>query len=302
MTDAAVAPSSAADAGVRSLFLRAPDGLKLHLRDYGLTAVSDRLPVVCLPGLARTAADFDVLARALSSGEEPRRVLALDYRGRGLSEHDPDWRRYDVRVELADVLSILDALGITRAVLVGTSRGGLISMAMSAARPALIAGVVLNDIGPVIETQGLLRIRGYVGKLPQPRSWPEAADILRRLTDGQFPAIPPQDWTELARLTWREGKDGLELCYDPALLKTVETLDLERPLPPLWQFFDGLGAMPLLIVRGEHSDILSEDTLTEMQHRHPRIEIHHALGEGHAPFLRDEASIGRIADFVRNIT
>jgi pimeloyl-ACP methyl ester carboxylesterase len=257
--------------------------------------------VVCLPGLARTAADFDVLAATLASGPKARRVLALDYRGRGRSARDPEWRNYDLRVELADCLAMLDALGVSRAVLVGTSRGGLISMGMAAARPALLAGVVLNDIGPVIETQGLLRIRGYVGKLPSPRSWDEAADILQRLSDGQFPGIDRSTWAELARLTWHQVGTDLVLSYDPALLNTVKSLDLEQPLPTLWHLFEGLAPVPLLVIRGEHSDILSEATLEEMQRRHPSLDIHHALGEGHAPFLRDTVAIGRMEHFVEAI-
>jgi pimeloyl-ACP methyl ester carboxylesterase len=126
------------------------------------------LPVVCLPGLSRHSADFHELALALASDDDhPRRVLALDYRGRGRSDRDPNWRNYDVRVELNDVLQVLAATGVEQAVFVGTSRGGLITMALSAAQPAMIRAAVLNDIGPVIEGRGLARIRGYVGKLPR---------------------------------------------------------------------------------------------------------------------------------------
>ena len=146
--------------------------------------------MVCLPGFARTAADFHELALALSQDEaKPRRVLALDYRGRGLSGYDKDWKNYDIRVELDDLMQVLVATGIERAVFVGTSRGGLLTMALAAARPAAIMGVVLNDVGPVIDARGLLRIRGYVGKLPAPRSYGEGAEILKRLSDQQFPLL-----------------------------------------------------------------------------------------------------------------
>src|SRR3954452_19222179 len=167
--------------GYAEFFISSSDGLRLFARDYGPRGGS-ALPVVCLPGLARNPADFHALALALSRDERrPRRVLAVDYRGRGRSEHDPDWRRYDVRVELDDVLQVLAAAGIAHAVFVGTSRGGIIAMGISAARPALLRGAVLNDIGPVIEGTGLVRIRGYVGKLPQPADQAQAIEILKNL-------------------------------------------------------------------------------------------------------------------------
>src|SRR5262245_55871165 len=137
-------------AGAASVFVTAPDGLRLHVRTHG-SRLATNLPVVCLPGLARTTADFDHLASALASDQQaPRRVLALDYRGRGLSEYDRDAKNYSLPTELSDLLAVLTALGVGRAVFVGTSRGGILSMLMAAARPGALAGVVLNDIGPVI--------------------------------------------------------------------------------------------------------------------------------------------------------
>ena len=148
------------DTGFVSRFFSASDGLRLHARDYGPLA-SPALPVVCLPGFARTAADFHEVALALSQDEaKPRRVLAADYRGRGLSAYDSNWKNYDIRVELDDLLQVLVAAGIDRAVFIGTSRGGLLTMALAAARPAVIKGVVFNDVGPVIDARGLLRCVG----------------------------------------------------------------------------------------------------------------------------------------------
>lgn len=289
-------------AGPQSIYLPAPDGLRLHARLYkSAPGTHGKHPIVCLPGLARTADDFDDLARHLSRGENARRVICLDYRGRGLSERDKDWKNYDVRVELADTLSVLDALGIERAILIGTSRGGLITMALSAVRPTLIAGAVLNDIGPVIERQGLLRIKGYVGKLPVPRNWDEAGEILQRLSDGQFAGMYADAWRKAARLTWHETPSGLALSYDPALLHAVAGMDLEKPLPELWQYFDGLADVPILVIRGENSDILSEETVGEMQMRHPALAIFHALGQGHAPFLDSQVILTRLQDFILSV-
>lgn len=297
------------DAGYRSRFVSAADGLVLHLRDYG-PIDSALTPVICLPGIARTAFDFHDLARALSTAESPRRVLALDYRGRGLSQHDRDWRNYDVGVEMDDCLAAMTAMGVHQAIFVGTSRGGLVTMAIAAARPTAIRAAVFNDIGPVIEPKGLMRIRGYVGKLPAPRDFDQAVEIMKTISDKQFPGLDAQGWMKLARGTWRVaddggGKDGgkkkkpgtLQPVYDPALMKGLAGLDLEKPLPPLWGLFAALSHAPLLVLRGEHSDILSNETLGEMEKRHPACQTHIVAGQGHAPLLDGEAA-ARIVDFI----
>src|SRR5919204_7018395 len=185
-----------------SLFVTAQDGLRLHVRDYG-ARLARALPVVCLPGLARTAADFESLAPALSTAGQ-RRVLVLDYRGRGKSDYDPNPANYNLHVELADLLAVLAALGIARATFIGTSRGGILSMLLAVARPTAIAGCVLNDIGPVIELEGLMRIKGYVGKLPAPASFGEAADKLRRRFGNHFPKWDDADWRAFAHRTFKE--------------------------------------------------------------------------------------------------
>lgn len=293
----------APDTGYRARFVTATDGLRLHLRDYGPLG-SPLTPVICLPGIARTAYDFHDLALALSGGENPRRVLALDYRGRGLSQHDRDWRNYDVSVEMDDCLAAMTAMGVHQAIFVGTSRGGLVTMAIAAARPTAIRAAVFNDIGPVIEPKGLIRIRGYVGKLPQPRDYAQAVEIMKTISDKQFPGLDDAGWMKLARGTWREADDGgkkkpstLQPVYDPALLKGLAGLDLEKPLPPLWTLFAALSHAPLLVLRGEHSDILSNETVAEMEKRHPACRTHTVAGQGHAPLLDGETAT-RIADFI----
>lgn len=284
--------------GFRSLFISAGDGLRLHARDYGRRAL-DGLPVICLPGLARHSADFHELAVALSSARKgPRRVLALDYRGRGRSERDRNWRNYDVRTEAQDTLNVLTALGIDEALFVGTSRGGLIAMALAAIRPALVGGVVLNDVGPVIDARGLIRIRGYIGRLPRPRDWREASLILKRLMSVQFPRLSDAEWEAMARRTWMHGKRGLLTAYDPALMKSLGAVDLEAPLPPLWFLFGALKRVPVLTLRGSNSDILSEKTLAEMGRRHPDFEGYTVPDQGHAPLLAGKDIVQRIARFL----
>ena len=284
----------------RDLFVSAADGLRLYARDLG-PLDSKAIPVVCLPGLARTSADFHSLAAVLASDEtRARRVIAVDYRGRGRSAWDPDWRRYDVRVELEDVLQVLTAAGVEEAILVGTSRGGLISMGLGAVRPTLLRGVVLNDIGPVIDPRGLVRIRSYIGKLPTPRDFREAADFLRRISQAQFPAWTDNEWDILARGTWTETEGRLMLAYDPSLMKSVAAMDIESPLPTLWPLYEGLNHVPVLVLRGEHSDILGAETLERMRKVHPMFEAVTVPGQGHAPLLEGDL-ITRIVRFVTEI-
>jgi len=172
-----------------SIFVTAQDGLRLHVREYG-SRTAPGVPVVCLPALTRTVSDFAALAQALANDmAHPRRVIAIDSRGRGQSDYDSNPDNYNLAVELADVATVLTALGVRPAVFIGSSRGGLLTMLMGVAHPTAIAGAVLNDIGPVIELKGLVRLKSYVGKLPTPRSFADGAEILRRLFGAQFPLV-----------------------------------------------------------------------------------------------------------------
>jgi pimeloyl-ACP methyl ester carboxylesterase len=282
-----------------SQFVTAQDGLKLHVRAYGARAIS-ALPVVCLPGLARTGADFHRLASALADDtEQPRHVLALDYRGRGLSDYDSNPDNYSLPIELADVLSVLTTLEIGKAVVVGTSRGGLLAMLLGSARPAALAGVVLNDIGPVIEPHGLARIKGYVGQLPQPKSFEEAAEILRQLFSPQFPALSAVNWMELAQRTFRDQGGRILPDYDPKLAHALRDVDIERPPPALWQQFEALADVPMMIIRGANSDLLSAATVQAMLARRRQCETLVVPNQGHAPLLTDDETISRISAFVR---
>jgi len=280
-----------------STFVTAPDGLRLHVRCYGRASAAG-IPVVCLPGLARTAADFDALATELSrDGPHPRRVIALDYRGRGLSQYDRDPANYSLPVELADVLAVVTALEAFPAVFIGTSRGGILTMLLAAVRPSAIAGAVLNDIGPVIEPQGLMRIKSYVGKLPQPRTFAEGAEILRRLFHSQFPRLGPDDWLAAAHRMFKEENGLLVTTYDPKLATTLAGVDLERPIANLWKEFDALTYVPVMVIRGANSDILSASTVAQMKARHPALETIEVPDQGHAPLLAEADTISLIARF-----
>jgi pimeloyl-ACP methyl ester carboxylesterase len=293
-----------------SSFVSAQDGLRLHVRSQG-PRHTGTLPIVCLPGLARTATDFETLASAFAGplppdiepakSWRPRRVVGLDSRGRGKSDYDRDPANYNVQVELADLLAVLTALGISRAVFIGTSRGGILTMLLAAARPTIIAGCVLNDIGPVIEPAGLMRIKSYVGKLPQPASFHEGADILRRLFAGQFPKLTDDDWVAFARRTFKDEGGRIDADYDAGLAVNLKGIKAEAPLPALWNAFEALAGVPVLVIRGGNSDLLSVPTVEAMRARHGGLEVIEVPDQGHAPILAGSEMIGRIAQFVANV-
>jgi len=280
-----------------SAFVTAQDGLRLHVCRYGSRVACAR-PVVCLPGLARTAADFHPLAAALTADPaKPRLVLALDYRGHGQSEYDRNADNYTLPVALADLSAVLIALEIAPAIFLGSSYGGLLAMMLAVWRPTAIAGVILNDIGPVIEPQGWVRIKGYLGKLPVPRSFEEGADILRWWFHAQFPKLTPQDWIAFARRTWREHRGRLVPDYDLKVARTLQGADLQH-LPTLWTHFEALARVPLMVIRGARSDMLASTTLDAMLSRRSELDIAVVPDQGHAPLLTEPKLIGRITAFV----
>jgi len=291
-----VKDADADETGFVSLFVSAPDGLRLHVRRYGERGRG--LPMVCLPGLTRNGADFHELATTLTrDAAQPRLVITIDSRGRGRSDHDPNPENYSFPVELADVVAVITALEIGPAIFLGTSRGGILTMLLGAARPTAIAGAILNDIGPVIDVKGLMRIKGYAGKLPTPRSYEEGADVLRRLGDAQFPGLSPESWLRQAKQVWRQDNGAMVLAYDTAIATTLQTIDVEHPPPALWAQFDSLARVPLMLIRGANSDILSAATLDAMRERRLDIDVLDVPNQGHAPLLAEPEVIARIAAF-----
>lgn len=268
--------------------LISPDGLKLFVRIYRPAAPpgDERLPIVCLPGLSRNGRDFHQLALLLSGGADGgRRVVCLDYRGRGHSGWDPDPAQYTVPVETGDVIATCAALGIGRAIFIGTSRGGLILHILAALKPELIAGSVLNDIGPVVERAGLAQIRAYLSASPAPSSWGEAAQVLKQTHSRGFPVLVDDDWQDMAFAIYRQIGGRIVPDFDPALLNPLRDLDLDQPLPDLWPQFDLLAKKPVLAIRGGLSTLLSAATHGEMHKRSPQVEIRVVEGQGHTPLL-----------------
>lgn len=282
----------------RDVFCQSADGLKLHAKVIGPDS-STALPVLCLPGLTRTADDFDDIARAIAtSPAAPRKVISVDYRGRGLSDYDPDPAKYAVPVELGDVLAIAASLGISRAILLGTSRGGLISMAMAAAQPKLLAGVILNDIGPALEIGGLMKIKGYIADPPPRQTWDEAARGLKELFGTVFPSLTDDEWMAWACRAFRaKAGGGLERTYDLKLSHTLDGLDPANPLPQVWELFDAMASVPLMLIHGALSDLLSRQGVQDMIARRPDIELVTVPDQGHAPLLADKATMDRIVAF-----
>ncbi|MBX3529869.1 MAG: alpha/beta hydrolase [Rhizobiaceae bacterium] len=282
-------------------FYSAQDGLRLHARVYG-AGNEGALPVICLAGLTRNAADFHDLAIHLSQrARTKRKVVAFDYRGRGESAWDKDWKHYDVIVEAGDVMAGLAALGIGHGAIVGTSRGGLVTYAIAALRPALMRAVVFNDIGPVVEGAGLANIRAYLERAPQPKNMADAVAIAKATQGSAFPALTDADWERSVRAFWREDGGRMAPMFDPALLNTVTGIDLNKPLPVLWPQFEGLYGVPMLAIRGENSMLLSAETFAEMGRRHPKIETVTVPGQGHAPFLETAGLPTRIAAFLERV-
>jgi pimeloyl-ACP methyl ester carboxylesterase len=203
--------------------------------------------------------------------------------------------------EMADVFDGMAALGVSRAIVVGTSRGGIIGMMMAMTRRSVVAGLVLNDIGPAVEARGLARIKTYVGRTPSPDDWEDAAQIQRRLHSAQFPRWTDADWDQFARLTYREENGRPVSDYDPKLATTLAGVEFDRPVPALWDEFRTLAGLPMLALRGANSDLLSAATVETMRSIHPGLESIVIPDEGHPPQLRQPQVLARISAFITAI-
>jgi pimeloyl-ACP methyl ester carboxylesterase len=270
----------------------------LHARDYAPSGGEARLPVICLHGLSRNAADFEALAPWIAA--RARRVLAVDVRGRGRSAYDPEPMRYIPTTYAADVLGLMDALGIGRALFVGTSMGGIITMILASMRPLAVAGAVLNDVGPSLNPEGLSRIGGYVGQPPAVANWAEAADYARRINERAFPAYGPAQWQAFARRIFEAGPAGaLRLAYDPAIALPFKAADPNAPPPDLTALFLNLAAgRPMLLVRGGISDLIDPGRAIAMRALAPHMEYAEVPGVGHAPMLDEPEALDGLAKFL----
>ena len=257
---------SAAPAAWADRWWTSADGLKLHARDYAAASGGAKLPVLCIHGLTRNARDFDDLAPKLAGWG--RRVLAVDVRGRGLSDRDPHPMNYHPGTYVTDIAALLDQLGVRQVQVVGTSMGGLTAMVMAAMRPDLLAGVVLNDVGPEVSAAGLGRIGGYLGKPSGVKGWRGASAYVRAHNAHVFPDYGPRDWARMARRLFEAADGGApELDYDFAIAAPIQAAAAAGGPPPnLWPYFEAMAADgPLTIIRGETSDLLDPSTVARMR-------------------------------------
>jgi pimeloyl-ACP methyl ester carboxylesterase len=269
----------------------APDGTPIWHTDERL-GEGEGLPLLALPGLTRNGGDFDHLAPHLARAPGGVRLIRVDLRGRGRSGHaDPS--TYTVPQEARDVLAVMDALGVARAAVLGTSRGGLVAMLLAATARGRVRGVGLNDVGPAIEPAGLRAIEGYLGRTPAQATHEEAARARARLSPA-FRGVPHDRWLHEARNHYDEMPEGLRLRYDKRLREPFLAA-MAAPLPDdPWPLFDALAGLPLLLLRGEGSDILSRQTAAEMRRRRPDLTFAEVPGRGHVPFLDEPEALGAI--------
>lgn len=276
-------------------------GIALYARDYAGSGGPARSPVVCIHGLTRNSADFEDVAPWIAS--LGRRVIAVDVRGRGRSARDPDKKRYHPNVYAGDVLALLDAAGISRAVFVGTSMGGIITMALAVKRLSAIAGAVLNDVGPMISMKGLTRIQGYVGQGREVKSWDDAAAYIKSINEVAFPRNTLEDWHRFARRTFREQPDGsVALDYDPAIAASIQGAKLRPTSFAAKLAFKRLARnRPTLLVRGADSDIVGPEEASYMRAAAPSMAYAEVPGVGHAPMLTEPAARSAMERFFANV-
>lgn len=275
--------------------------LALHARDYAGDGGPALCPVVCIHGLTRNSGDFEDVAPWIAA--QGRRVIAVDIRGRGRSARDPDPRRYHPAVYAADVLKLLDEAGIARAVFIGTSMGGIITMTIALKRLRAIAAAVLNDIGPVISMAGLTRIKGYVGQGRPVESWDDAAAYIQSINGGAFPDNTPADWHAWAKRTYRADENGrLALDYDPAIAAAIQGAKLKPTSFVAKMLFRRLARnRPTLLVRGAISDILGPEEAEYMRGAAPGMQYAEVPGVGHAPMLTEPAARAALASFLAGV-
>lgn len=267
------------------------DGLSIYYEDAGTG-----LPVLCLSGLTRNARDFDFVAPQL----EGVRMIRMDYRGRGRSDHAADYHSYSLQREAQDVLELLDHLGLDKVAILGTSRGGMIAMGLAMGAKDRLLGVCLNDIGPVLEGTGIADILTYLGVQPDFRDLDEMARARKAAMAEKFPGVPLTRWREEVGRTHVETPQGVRLSYDPKLRDAV--VEASTTAPDLWPYFDAIAPLPCAVIHGANSDLLSFQTVEEMKRRNPDLIVAHVADRAHVPFLDEPEARDAIAEWLGRIS
>jgi pimeloyl-ACP methyl ester carboxylesterase len=282
--------------GFEDLYWWSADGLRLHARDYAGRA--DRPAVLCMPGLTRNARDFATLAERLSPDW---RVIAVEFRGRGESAYAKDPMSYVPLTYAQDMAALIEAAGIDRFVAVGTSLGGIVAMLLAGMMPGRVAGAVLNDIGPDIEAAGLARVRGYVGKSSNHPTWMHAARALQESSGSVYPDWSVEDWLAMAKRVYRLSSTGrIVLDYDARIAEPFRLPGNEAG-PDMWRAFAALRGVPVLVVRGERSDMLSSATAERMLATLPEARLVTVPRVGHVPTLAEPEAFGAIEQLLERI-
>ena len=278
--------------GFRECWMSAQDGLRLYYRDYG-DPLSEATPLLCLSGISRNSKDFHDVAVRLSG---QRRVVCPDYRGRGRSSYDPDWRHYVPRTYLNDLLHLLAAANLPRVVVCGTSLGGFLAMGLALVSPGSLAGAILNDVGPEVRRDGLAYIAEYVGRAHRFADWDGALRHVKE-TYAELGYTEEARWRRFTEATFRlNGAGVLVNDWDTNIAKTFGA-----EMPDLWPLFRALRKFPTLALRGEASSILSSETFARMGHENPGLLQVTVAGSGHAPALNEDEAETAIDDFLTRL-
>ena len=286
------------DSDYQDHFYTSADGLTLYARDYPGPENSGLLPVLCMHGLTRNSADFAWIAGHLA---HTRRVISVDQRGRGRSDYDPSPANYTPATYVGDMFKLLDELDIRRLLVIGTSMGGLMAMVMADMQPPRFAGIVLNDIGPELDPVGLERIKHYLGKPRDIRTWDDAVARTREINGPAFPRYSDEEWLRFTRALYFEENGVPVIAHDAAIAEPMLDAGSDAVPPDLWPLFRSMAAIPTLLVRGELSDLLAMDCVEKMRVISPGMTVAQIPDRGHAPMLDEAAAVSAIDSFIARV-
>ncbi len=282
------------------IFYQSKDGLRLYARDYPCRdeSIAQHEIIFCMHGLTRNSSDFAKLAEHLS---QHYRVISIDNRGRGKSAYDSNPENYLPLTYVEDMFTLLDQLDIQKVILCGTSMGGIMAFIMAAMQPQRIIGIIINDVGPELETKGIQRIAGYVGRTSPVNSWEDAIAITKAINQSAFPNFTDKEWEDFARNIFKDDNGKLTLAYDPGIAIPFKNMDTGTAAPDLWPQFESIVSIPMLLIRGANSDLISTACVEKMFKRKPDLKFAEVPETGHAPTLNEPQSRAAIDSFLNEL-